>query len=205
MDKKRILLALGANLPGSAGDPSQMLVKAMQFLVAEGLSLLAVSRFFRSAAFPAGSGPDYVNACAVMTGPQNPDHVLAILHRIEAALGRIRTTRWASRGIDIDLLAMEGAVRPDPDTQARWRNLPLEAQMQTAPETLILPHPRLADRAFVLIPLAEIAPLWVHPLTGATVRQMCDALPEAEKAALKPFSRPFGVAPDLSFSGEPTK
>ena len=166
-------------------------------LSGEGLRLRALSRFWRSPAFPAGAGPDYVNACAVVSAALPPEAVLQALHRIEARLGRIRATRWGARGIDLDLLAAGDAILPDAATEASWRALPLAEQMQHAPETLILPHPRLADRAFVLIPLAEIAPLWRHPATGKTVSEMLAALDAAEKAAMTPFYTPFGGAGGL--------
>ena len=120
-----------------------------------------------------------------------PDEMLQALHRIESRLGRTRTNRWEARGIDLDLIACGAEIRPDAETEAQWRALPLEAQMRLAPDRLILPHPRLADRAFVLIPLAEIAPLWRHPATGKTVSDMVAALGAAEKAAMKPFCAPF--------------
>lgn len=186
-----ILIALGANLYRDGVSPAHTFVCAFDEMVNEGLRLRAVSRFFRSPAFPAGSGPDYVNACAMAQTTLTPDAALAALHRIEARLGRVRQGRWGARGIDLDLLAAGDAVLPDPATQAHWRALPLEEQMRLAPDRLILPHPRLADRAFVLIPLAEIAPAWRHPVSGMTVAQMAAALPEAEKAALVPFVRPF--------------
>lgn len=192
MDSSTILIALGANLHSSAGTPAQTLVKALELLGAAGLRLLALSRFYRSPAFPAGSGPDYVNACAALTSPLAPEAVLEQLHGAEAALGRSRNRRWEARGIDLDLLAQGCAIRPDPATEAHWRALPLAEQMRSAPERLILPHPRLGERAFVLIPLAEIAPRWRHPATGESVSGMVARLPAAEKAALVPFSAPFG-------------
>jgi 2-amino-4-hydroxy-6-hydroxymethyldihydropteridine diphosphokinase len=197
-----ILIALGANLPSPAGSPAQTLVAALAMLPEEGLPLQAISRFYRSPAFPAGSGPDYVNACAMLDARRlrgkDAGAVLAALHRVEARLGRVRGQRWGARLIDLDLLAMGQAVLPDPATQAAWRELPLAEQMVRAPETLILPHPRLSERAFVLIPLAEIAPQWRHPATGQSVMQMLDALPDAEKAALAPFVAPFGGEQRLS-------
>ncbi len=192
MDSSTFLIALGSNLCSEAGSPAQTLVAALARLAGEGLGLRALSRFYRSPAFPAGSGPDYVNACAAVTAAMAPAAVLAALHRIEASLGRSRKARWESRGIDLDLLAAGAALLPDAATQAGWRNLPLAAQMRTAPDRLILPHPRLAERAFVLIPLAEIAPLWRHPASNETVAMMLAALPKAEKAALVPFCAPFG-------------
>lgn len=191
MDSTTFLIALGANLATMAGKPPQSLVAALKMLPAEGIRLRALSRFWRSPAFPAGAGPDYVNACAVVSAEMPAEAMLEALHRIEARLGRQRDKRWASRGIDLDLLGNGELIRPDPGTEAAWRSLPLETQMQRAPETLILPHPRLADRAFVLIPLAEIAPLWRHPAIGKTVSEMLADLDAAEKAALVPFSAPF--------------
>jgi len=151
------------------------------------LSVQAVSRFYASPCFPPGAGPDYVNAAAVLTGAEDAQQVLAELHRVEAEFGRTRDRRWGMRTLDLDLLAFGDAVLPDAETHAAWRDLPLAAQMSRTPDTLILPHPRLQDRAFVLVPLAEIAPDWRHPILGQTVRQMADALPEAEKTALTPL------------------
>lgn len=194
MANDTFLIALGANLPSAVGRPEQTLAAALKSMSEQGFTLLAVSRFYRSPAFPAGSGPDYVNACAVVGAKASPEQVLAKLHVIEETLGRIRTERWQARKIDLDLIAADQTVRPDAEGQAAWRALPLERQMHETPAELILPHPRLQDRAFVLIPLAEIAPGWRHPATGRTVAEMAAALPEAEKAALVPLE-PAG-APD---------
>lgn len=149
-------------------------------MAAQGLALRAVSRFWRTPAHPAGSGPDYVNAAALVAAEAEPEAILALLHGIEAHLGRTRAGgRWAARGIDLDLLAVGSAVLPDAAMQDRWRSLAPAAQAQVAPEGLILPHPRLQDRGFVLLPLAEIAPGWVHPRTGQSVRAMLAALDPA--------------------------
>jgi len=205
MYNSRVFIALGTNLPRNEHNLADSLKLALKALRNEGLYLRALSRFWRSPAFPPGSGPDYVNACAEITGPDAPAAVLAALHRIEARLGRERGARWGARVIDLDLLAAGEAVMPDAETEARWRLLPLEAQMRETPETLILPHPRLADRAFVLIPLAEIAPLWRHPVTGKRVCDMLDRLDAAQKAALQPFSLSAAGFPDLSRGDEATK
>ena len=91
------------------------------------------------------------------------------------------------RTLDLDLLALGDSVVPDEATQTAWRDLPAEEQPRRTPDRLILPHPRLQDRGFVLIPLADIAPDWRHPLTGQTVAQMRDALTPAQTAGIVPI------------------
>lgn len=183
------LVALGANLPFRGDPPETTLARALKSLSEEGLSLLAVSRFFATPCFPAGAGPDYVNAAAMLTVDAESDAtaILAVLHRVEERFGRRRDTRWGMRTLDIDLLALGDSVLPDGDTQDEWRNLDPGRQIGSAPDRLILPHPRLQDRAFVLVPLAEVAPDWVHPRTGQTVAKMLAALPAGDVAAVKPL------------------
>jgi 2-amino-4-hydroxy-6-hydroxymethyldihydropteridine diphosphokinase len=113
-----------------------------------------------------------------------PADLLALLHRIEARHGRARPARWAGRTLDLDLLAWGDSVLPDAASQDAWRLLPPEEQARRTPDRLILPHPRVQDRAFVLVPLAEVAPDWVHPRTGQSVAQMLAALPQADRDAV---------------------
>jgi 2-amino-4-hydroxy-6-hydroxymethyldihydropteridine diphosphokinase len=189
----QLLVAFGANLPFDGRGPEVTLRRAVAALAEEGLAVLALSRFFATPCFPAGAGPDYVNAAASLSGELNGgvEHdlasIMARLHAVEARFGRKRAQRWGMRTLDIDLLALGDSVVPDATTQDHWRGLAPDAQIGTAPDRLILPHPRLQDRAFVLVPLADVAPDWVHPRTGLSVRAMLAALPQADRDAVTPL------------------
>ncbi len=183
------LVAFGANLPFEGDPPSVTILRATKALAEEGLAVLALSRLFATPCFPVGAGPDYVNAAAVLDAGSevDPTSILQRLHRVEAHFGRIREQRWGMRTLDIDLLALGDSVFPDAATQRAWRMLPLKAQAEDVPGGLILPHPRLQERAFVLVPLADVAADWVHPATGLSVRQMLAALPKADRDVVKPL------------------
>ena len=101
---------------------------------------------------------------------------------IEAAFGRMRSGRWASRSLDVDLLFHGDRVAPTEIEFAHWQSLPLDQQMTQTPQQLILPHPRIQDRAFVLVPLCDVAPDWMHPVLHKTATQMRDALAVSDLA-----------------------
>lgn len=181
------LLALGANLPQPEGDPTLNLKRALRELSCAGLEIRSVSRFFATPCFPVGAGPDYVNAAVEIDTDLSPHELLERLHAIETMLERNRDTRWGMRTLDLDLIAFGQLVLPDLETYLAWSSMPLDQQIERTPDQLILPHPRLSDRAFVLVPLADIAPDWVHPVTGKTVMQMLDALPAEDRGAVRPI------------------
>jgi 2-amino-4-hydroxy-6-hydroxymethyldihydropteridine diphosphokinase len=184
-----LLIALGANLPLDGHSPTETLRLACADLATH-LGPLSASLIYATPCFPAGAGPDYVNAAIAAPIPANlgPDQVLAILHEIEERHGRRRETRWGMRTLDLDLIAYGQTVLPDLATYRHWRDLPADDQRRLAPDRLILPHPRLQDRAFVLVPLCDVAPDWPHPITGLTIAQMAAALPAADRAEVRPTS-----------------
>lgn len=177
-----MLVAVGSNRPSAEGDARETISRSISELSRAGGVIRSVSGFYRSPAFPAGSGPDYVNAAIALEAAWTENEALAHMHAIEARLGRSRAERWGAREIDLDLVAAGSAVQPDIATVRLWMDLPFDEQRKKAPGQLILPHPRMHERAFVLVPLADIAPGWVHPITGHTVLEMRDSLPAADLA-----------------------
>ena len=150
-------------------------------------SLVRKSKYFVTPCFPIGYGPDYVNAAVSLQFQGESHELLAILHRIEANFGRRRTQRWGGRVLDLDLLAFGDEIAPTVKVYEAWRDKPLTEQVSQTPQELILPHPRMQDRAFVLGPLMDVAPDWRHPVSGHTVCQMYNRLPAEDRAALKPL------------------
>ncbi|AHC99418.1 2-amino-4-hydroxy-6-hydroxymethyldihydropteridine pyrophosphokinase [Leisingera methylohalidivorans DSM 14336] len=184
---KTSLIALGGNLPVDADAPQATLSKAVAALQSDDVVLRRVSRFFQTPCFPAGAGPDYVNAAVAVETSLTARALLARLHEIEEQFDRVREQRWGMRTLDLDLIDHGGAVLPDADGFARWQGLPLETQMQEAPGQLILPHPRIQDRAFVLVPLCDITPRWRHPVLQKTAAGLLAELPPADVAEVTPL------------------
>ena len=197
------IIALGGNLPFGNGSPESesdefriserqyqpeaTFVHAIASMAAEGLTIRAVSRFFRTPCFPAGAGPDYVNAAVRFSSNLSAPDVLTILHRVENKFGRQRLQRWGMRTLDLDLIALGDQVLPDTAAYEEWRALPPDSQVKAVPDRLILPHPRLQDRGFVLVPVADIAPDWVHPVLKRSIRSLLADLSREEIAEIRPL------------------
>lgn len=178
------LIALGGNVASPWGNPAETVRIAAEKIAERLHATPQLSRIWRTPAFPAGAGPDYANAALRLLTPLPPQEILHHLHEIEAEAQRERRIRWGARTLDLDLIAVGAEVLPNAAGQSHWRDLMSQDQEKLSPEELILPHPRLQDRAFVLVPLAEVAPLWRHPLLDQTVTEMLARQPLEDVAAV---------------------
>jgi 2-amino-4-hydroxy-6-hydroxymethyldihydropteridine diphosphokinase len=155
-----IYIALGGNLPHPRyGPPKATLQAALAALESRGVTILRVSPWYRTAPVPASEQPWYFNAVAEISTDLPADGLLAELHAVEKEFGRVRSAPNAPRIIDLDLLDYRGEI------------------VAGGPGKATLPHPRMIGRAFVLRPLADVAPEWLHPVSGASIQALVAALP----------------------------
>ncbi|MBJ6372672.1 2-amino-4-hydroxy-6-hydroxymethyldihydropteridine diphosphokinase [Sedimentitalea sp. CAU 1593] len=185
--RSRAVIALGGNLPFQDALTTTSLIGAVRRLSCPEVMIRAVSRFYATPCFPPGAGPDYVNAAVLVATLLSPAALLQRLHEIEAVYGRERVQRWGMRTLDLDLLTWEDAVLPDRKTHEVWRDLPPAEQVGAVPDGLVLPHPRLQDRAFALVPLCDVLPDWTHPVLNRSARALCDALPRDQVDSVRPL------------------
>ena len=161
-----VLIALGSSLAGRFGSRRALLEAALDNFPAAGLKLLTRSSWWRSASWPDPGMPDYLNGLALVETALSPQRTLAALRELETVFGRRREAMNAPRTLDLDLIAHGRLVLND--------------------SGLIVPHPRAHERLFVMGPLAEIAPDWVHPVLGET------AVALARTATVGRDARPIG-------------
>lgn len=159
-----IIIALGANLPSQAGEPSLTMRAALETFAEWNIQVELVSPFYRTQAWPNPLEPDFVNAVVSVHTELTPAALLAVLQSIEKKFGRVRVQANAPRTLDLDIIDYEGCVERGP------------------PE---LPHPRVETRAFVLVPLKDVAPQWCHPVSGRTVSELIAALPSGQEMPRK--------------------
>ena len=149
-----ILIALGSNLPSPRFGPSEAVLEAALFALSrQKVKVRRRSSWYRSAPQPRLDQPWYVNGVIEVETELSPQELLSLLHEIEAEFGRVRKERNEARVLDLDLIAYHDVV--------------------SAPgEVPQVPHPRMAERAFVVLPIAELAPDWSHPVTGLTAKEL---------------------------------
>jgi len=168
-----IYIALGANQAYRGCTPLENLNSALTALVSHGVQIAASSRPWRTPAWPDPSDPPFVNGAVQVRTDLDPAALMNVLHGVEESFGRVRGRRNAPRTIDLDLIDYRGQAA---------------AGGGGGP---ILPHPRAVQRAFVLIPLREIAPRWRDPVSGAGIVQLIAALPLADRSACRPAGGRF--------------
>lgn len=163
-----ILVALGANLPApDSSPPIETCRRAVRRLAGlGGVGGFVLSRWYETTPVPRADQPNYVNGVVRFEGSADPAWLLSQLHAIEAASGRVRGAPNAARTLDLDIIDIDGLVRDDPDP--------------------VLPHPRAHLRGFVLVPLAEVAPNWLHPRLRQSVGDLLRDLPRQEVRLLAP-------------------
>lgn len=171
MSARRACLALGSNL----GDREAHLRAAVEGLRAGGVAVEAVSSLYETPPWGVVGQPAFLNAALAGVTSLGARGLLALAKRIEAAAGRdFDAPRWTARPVDVDIALVEGEAVADAD--------------------LVVPHLLLAERSFVLVPLAEVAGGWVHPHLGVTVAALRDARPAEERAEVRRVRGPEWVA-----------
>ncbi len=195
----KVLIGLGSNRPGRWGGPAATVKRAVAELARSGLRVEAASSLYETA--PLGAGPNgaFVNAVVAADTSLPPEALLLRLKRIERLAGRRSARPWGPRALDLDLLDYQGLVRG-------WRKREPELRRQRAPQ-LVLPHPRLHLRPFVVGPLTEIRPRWRHPVLKRSARELWDGLQTQRQGRVlrrlaKPAPEPLSRARVLAMSGE---
>jgi 2-amino-4-hydroxy-6-hydroxymethyldihydropteridine diphosphokinase len=172
----KTLVGLGANCPGPWGTPADTIARALKEMAREAVTVEAVSAFYETTAVGRAGQPPYVNAVALIDTHLPPEALLRLLKRIERAAGRRGGSPWGPRTLDIDILDHKGLVR-------RWRGKrPRFARAGARP--LVLPHPWIEARPFILRPLLDVAPGWRHPVVHQSARELWRKLSERSKGGV---------------------
>lgn len=177
-------IALGSNLSSNLGNSEEIVKAALVYLDSiPRVEVVKISQWYRTKAITgtiarsldrkvteieateATEQPDYINGCALLRTSLTPRSLLSVLLATEAHFGRERRERWGARTLDLDLLLYEDCILETP--------------------SLTIPHPRMCDRAFVLLPLAEVAPDWIHPIKGCTIALLAFDPPDLHICAPK--------------------
>lgn len=190
-----IAVSLGSNMPSNTGTPRQILQRCIQLLSDAGITVLAQSPIYKTAPYPPMAQPDFLNAVVEIDTGLSPYELIEVLHGIEAKLGRERRHRWEARPIDLDLIDYHQFITIQSGGYSNINDpqYPSSCTMMTQPSKkmdilpdagepsrslpLTLPHPRAHERAFVLLPLRDVAPHWRHPLLDISINSLIESLP----------------------------
>ena len=189
LEQSKCLIAFGSNGSEDIGVSTKVINEALQALSKKGLEKIKISPFYKTPAYPVGSGPDFVNGVIMAKTDFSAVEILALLHQVEAEFGRTRDRRWEARILDLDLIDFAGCVAPNEQVHRTWREMPLKKQISCTPDQLILPHPRVQDRLFVLVPLRDVEPDWVHPVTGILIKDILAGFSKAELMQICPLKQ----------------
>jgi len=160
-----ILIGLGANLPSPIhGSPIETLEACLKRLPEMGLRVVKASRWFKSAPVPMSDQPWYINGVALIETEKNARDTLQTLLDAENAFGRVRSEANAPRVLDLDLIAYNDQIIED------------AGKIEDKP--FCIPHPRMNERAFVLLPIKDLNPDWKHPKLGVDLKDLVAKLPE---------------------------
>ncbi len=170
-----ILIGVGANLDSRWGSPPETIGRALDEIRQSGIGIISTSRLVTSEALGMGGQKKYYNGVFSIASHLPPEALLMRLHAVEKMAGRRRSVRWRSRELDLDLLDWNGIIR------GRAGNVDNNAGGYLP---LVLPHPCIASRPFVLLPISLIAPRWHHPCSGLRALQMLKALPAAAQGKI---------------------
>jgi 2-amino-4-hydroxy-6-hydroxymethyldihydropteridine diphosphokinase len=169
---KTLLLALGANVPGRWGSPHASLCRAIRELEHAGIAVLGASKFYVTEPLGGAPQPRYLNAVLAAEAGMAPGMLLRLLKRMERRAGRDGLSATGNRPLDLDILDYGGRRMGSPHRR-RQRG------------RLILPHPEMHVRAFVLVPLLEIAPFWRHPISGHSAKALLAQLTPETRAGVR--------------------
>jgi 2-amino-4-hydroxy-6-hydroxymethyldihydropteridine diphosphokinase len=180
----RLLLALGANIDGPLGAPAETLQSALEQLERAGLRPVAISRLYRTAPVGGPRQPDFLNAVIEVEASTAPAALLRELKRIERRAGRRSGPVWGPRPCDIDILDYGWQVRGWDRRKDRAAKRPPTHSPHRRPP-LCIPHPLMQARAFVLVPLSDIAPRWRHRLLGGSLHGYLSRLPRGRSGRIR--------------------
>jgi 2-amino-4-hydroxy-6-hydroxymethyldihydropteridine diphosphokinase len=159
-----IIISLGSNVTSRWGDSPTTILRACEELNSASISIIRLSALYRTSPYGIVDQPAFINAAAVLDSALSPRALLSLLKKIEAKAGRRSSLRWGPRQLDLDIIDYKAQV-------FSWHKRSHHRLGYTS-HTLILPHPEVQSRIFVLRPLQDIAPTWHHPVTGASVSQL---------------------------------